>query len=304
RPVGRAHVRSSSSRSRCIAAARSSSSISIRVTLFDRGRSRSSCSSFFILPFVLCPSSLMASSLCPSSFVPSSFCAFVLFVAKFFLVPICGSLQTLQILNDRLQISVRQILLRHLVARLERLRVSDPLRHVIARVLECRRRDHVATADLRQVWTNVRTRGRAVNRMTHHTRRPKEDLLPAFLRITQGRYGLLCLVLSPCVELFLRLGDYPQRHLRVLKSAVFGALPAIDARLVGLQPHRADFSRNQIFFTGEVRHPETVNHIRATQREPHRHADWNVNLIRGGEDVAGIDVVVTNFPPPLMPGQF
>src|SRR5215212_60253 len=105
---------------------------------------------------------------------------------------------------------------------------------MIVRVHERRRRDHLATADMSQVWSNVGPRGRAVNGVTHHTRRCKKHLLPTLLHVTRRLHSLLCLVLSPCIELFLRLGHDPQCHLRVLESAVFGALPAIDARLVSL----------------------------------------------------------------------
>jgi len=42
--------------------------------------------------------------------------------------------------------------------------------------------------------------------------------------------------------------------------------------------------------------------VGAMQAEHHRDAHGNVNLVCGREDVAGIDVVVTHFPPPLMPG--
>src|SRR5256885_5105834 len=107
---------------------------------------------------------------------------------------------------------------------------------MIARVGERRRRDHVATRNVRQVWTNVRARRRAVNRMAHDARRVKKHLLSVLLRIGCRRNGSLRLILSPRVELFLWLGDNPKRHLRVLQTTVLRALPAINAGLISLQP--------------------------------------------------------------------
>ena len=42
---------------------------------------------------------------------------------------------------------------------------------------------------------------------------------------------------QPRVERRPRLGDHEERHVRVLQPAELGALPAVDARLVGVQRH-------------------------------------------------------------------
>src|ERR1043165_8993045 len=99
---------------------------------------------------------------------------------------------------------------------------------MFACVDECRSRDHVATRDVRQVWTNVRTPRCAVYRVTHHPRRGQKHLLSTLLRIGRRRIRALNLTLAPRVELFLRLCDNPERHARMLQAAVLRTLPAID----------------------------------------------------------------------------
>src|ERR1041384_8790421 len=103
---------------------------------------------------------------------------------------------------------------------------------MFARVDERRGGEHVATADVRQVWTNVRTCRRTVDRMTHHTRRRQENLLSTFLQIGHRGNRCLDLIPTPGVELFRRIGDDPERHARMLQSAVLRTLTAIDAGLV------------------------------------------------------------------------
>src|SRR4051812_23034624 len=63
-------------------------------------------------------------------------------------------------------------------------------------------------------------------------------------------------------------------------------------------------SRDEILLAGNVRHPKAVNDIGAPQLETNRPAERNVNLVGVVGHLAGVDVLIANFPPPLMTGYF
>src|SRR2546423_1029606 len=90
----------------------------------------------------------------------------------------------------------------------------------------------------------------------------------------------------------------------MLQSAVLRALPAIDPRLIGLQPDRRDFSRNQIFLAAEIRNPEAVDDVTRAELKRDRYPDRNVNLVCGRENIGSRWILITNFPPPLMSRDF
>src|ERR1051325_1876916 len=97
-------------------------------------------------------------------------------------------------------------------------------------------RNGVATRQMSKVWSYVRTGCGAVYCMTHHASRREKYLLAFLLSRTGRRDGGLNLVSSPGVKLLARFCKNPEGHVSMLVPTKFRALPAIDARLVGLQP--------------------------------------------------------------------
>ena len=47
-----------------------------------------------------------------------------------------------------------------------------------------------------------------------------------------------------------------------------------------------------------------MNDVPGFETKRHRHSDGNVNFVGGGEDAARVNVVIPNFPPPLMSREF
>src|SRR5690242_6353291 len=110
-------------------------------------------------------------------------------------------------------------------------------------------------------------------------------------------------MIQPCVERCGRLRDHDHAHLRVLMTAILGALTVVDARLIRLEPGDVGLTRNSVGLPGELRHPERMNHILPGEAEPDRLADRNMQLVCGREAALRRLCVVARFPPPLMTGD-
>src|SRR6266850_1736820 len=87
---------------------------------------------------------------------------------------------------------------------------------------------------------------------------------------TQARRFSRVLVVTPAPSVCRRMGNYAQQHARVLQATIFGAVAHVGARLNRLDPHSILAIGNQIGFAGELRHPETVRHIRRLEPEESR----------------------------------
>ena len=110
----------------------------------------------------------------------------------------------------------------------------------------------------------------------------------------------LQLVRAPGREVAGRVGDDHERHVRVLRAAELGALAAVDARAVGLQPGDVGLAGDDVGLAGQLRDPEGVDHVRAGQLDAHRPADRDVDLVGGGEGRRLVGVAVADAPPPLV----
>src|SRR5215475_9871197 len=106
----------------------------------------------------------------------------------------------------------------------------------------------------------------------------------------------------PTGELFRGIRDNTNEHLRVLRPAIFGAVAAVYASLLWLDPHPVDAVRDQIGLPREFRGPETMYDVRRFEGQESelalaRFADRRVQLIRRND----AQVRIVNLPPPLMP---
>ena len=60
---------------------------------------------------------------------------------------------------------------------------------------------------------------------------------------------------------------------------------------------------NQVLLAHQARHPEAMDHVGGGELDLDRLANWNVDLIRGGDDLVGRVAFVANVPPPLLAGN-
>src|SRR4051812_24151419 len=91
----------------------------------------------------------------------------------------------------------------------------------------------------------------------------------------------LQLMLPPFEEVGIGFDDDDERHVRVLRSAIFGALPAEDA---GLRRNDRDVvvaARDEVLLAAEARHPEAVDHVARIEEDACGNTDRKVKLVRG-----------------------
>src|SRR5689334_5381921 len=162
--------------------------------------------------------------------------------------------------------------------------------------------DRAAAREMRQVRPDAAARARAADGVAEGALAREEDRAAArgfFARRLARRTALR---VEPPLEIGIRLGDDVERHVRVLASAEFRALPAVDTRPVRLQPDGARDAGDEIALALQVRRPEAVDDVVRRELEQDGAADRNVNLVRGLQPAARRRVLVLDFPPPLMAG--
>src|SRR5690242_18969263 len=140
-------------------------------------------------------------------------------------------LQALQVCDDDVQVARRERLRRHLVAGLDRLRVSDPARQVTGVVRDRRGAEGLTLPDVGEVWTDLALRLRVLDRVTPRARGVHEDALPARLLLGEVPWRQDALARGPAPEVARRLRDHEELHVRVLRAAVLRAQAAVRARL-------------------------------------------------------------------------
>jgi hypothetical protein len=88
--------------------------------------------------------------------------------------------------------------------------------------------------------------------------------------------------------------------LRMLHAAVLGALPAVDAGPVGLEPGDVRRPRYEVELALEGRHPQAVDDVTRPKAKPDSTTDRDMQLVgRAQHRVAS----VVEFPPPLVRGH-
>ena len=107
----------------------------------------------------------------------------------------------------------------------------------------------------------------------------------------------LQLMLPPSDEIGIAVDVDDERHLGVLNSAIFGALAAVDADLLGHEDDIVLPAGDEVLLAGEARHPEAVDHVVRVEPDPDRHAYRQVQFVGGGD----AEIRVAELPPPLMP---
>src|SRR5215471_6986890 len=116
---------------------------------------------------------------------------------------------------------------------------------------------------MRQVRRVAASCGSAAHPMTVDARLAQEGGPPgAYLGSLDGR---LPLVGQPGLEVARGIDDDPDEHVGVLGAAILGALPEVQAGLVGLEPHAIGATRDQVGLAAQPRYPEAVAHIRGLQ---------------------------------------
>ena len=85
---------------------------------------------------------------------------------------------------------------------------------------------------------------------------------------------------EPRIELRPRHGNDVERHKRVLETAIFGTLAAIDAGSVDLDHHAVDPAGDHVGLASKARDPEAVNHVVRAQEEFNGLADRQPQLVR------------------------
>ena len=107
--------------------------------------------------------------------------------------------------------------------------------------------------------------------------------------------------LDPAIEILARVHVDAQQHLRVLGPAVLRALPEVQPRLLGVDPHLVHAVRDEVRLARQTRDPEAVRDVGGEQPEECRRragrvADRHVQLVRRDDPQRGIP----ELPPPLM----
>src|SRR4051794_12332237 len=102
--------------------------------------------------------------------------------------------------------------------------------------------------------------------------RKKHLLTGRDLRIRGPRCTLL-LRTQPPVKGSLFFGDNKERHVSMLQTTEFGALPAIHADTLGPDGNLVAAARNQILLTGKARHPERMDDVGALKQKSHIDSD-------------------------------
>ena len=96
---------------------------------------------------------------------------------------------------------------------------------------------------------------------------------PHLARVLGGRGRFLLLVGDPRRVVVLRLHLDDDRHEAVFLAAQFGALAAVGADLLRLEPRVADEARNRVLLHAERRHRPRVQHVAGRDDHAHLGAD-------------------------------
>src|SRR3954447_14383877 len=136
------------------------------------------------------------------------------------------SRQGFQVGEELMKLRLRELGGRHLVARLDPLRVEDPPRETPRRVRDRSGGEGVPRRHVREVGADRRARVGAADRVAVDARRSEEDLLAEVREAVALRLrGDGLLRRDPLLEQGSRLSDDLERHVRVLQPAVLRALP-------------------------------------------------------------------------------
>src|SRR6267142_3339932 len=109
---------------------------------------------------------------------------------------------------------------------------------------------------MRQIRTESAGCRRAANGVAIYARGCFEDTSACDLLRILIRSPLL--VSDPALKIFGSVYRDAEKHLRVLRAAVLGALAEIDPPLVRVYPHFVYAVRNQVCLSGKLRNPEAV----------------------------------------------
>src|SRR5690606_8721709 len=96
----------------------------------------------------------------------------------------------------------------------------------------------------------------------------QERLAPRAGRGVLRRRRLL--VRQPTLESARWIDVDAEEHVGVLGAAVLGALPEVEARVLGLEPEAVRASRDQVGLPGESGDPETVTDVRRLEGQVDR----------------------------------
>src|SRR4051812_1664421 len=127
-----------------------------------------------------------------------------------------ASLQTLQVIDQRLHFSRLDLYRRHMRPRLDVLRICNPARKIPLRVRKCAGSYRFAASEVGQVRTNLRTRVRSANRMAENAGTLREYRLTTLSILIRWLNSGLKLPVHPGGELIGRLRDHPEGHVSVL----------------------------------------------------------------------------------------
>ncbi|OIQ70935.1 hypothetical protein GALL_474520 [mine drainage metagenome] len=131
----------------------------------------------------------------------------------------------------------------------------------------------------------------------------EEYVLPLSQRPGLRNFGCRYLLLAPSGKFNRRLCDHMKCHMRVLCTAIFGALTSVIADFVRLQPGIVIETGDDIHLARQLRYPERVDDIGGCQVDTHGLADRNMDFVSGGKDTRWLVTVVSDFPPPLVCGH-
>src|SRR3954463_16526778 len=140
----------------------------------------------------------------------------------------------------------------------------------------------------------------APNGVTHDAARgEKYFLAPASQLGGWGESGV-SLRGKPAGKAVGTLGNNQEAHLGMLLAAVLGALAAVDAGGVGLQPKAVVLAWYQVSLLAYGGRPKAVNHVSGEKLQRNRPSHRDVELIGRGEPVLGYRITVLQLPPPLV----
>src|SRR5581483_4904288 len=94
--------------------------------------------------------------------------------------------------------------------------------------------------------------------VAHRAGAAQKHLLATLLQRAARRIGRLPLARNPIRILLWRARDHEQGHLRMLISAEFGALAAVDAGRIGTKGRGDGMSRNEVLLAVQIGYPEAV----------------------------------------------
>src|SRR5262245_43253776 len=188
-------------------------------------------------------------------------------------------LHSLQITDQRVDLFVRQLYFAwadrrgHDVTRLDRTRVVQPELQILGRIAQRATGDDLAAAYIGQVWAGHAQRLlEAADLVAADAAFLDENLLDILGRCR--RCGLL--LGQPALKRVLRHSDNSKTHHGVLLAAELGAQPTVDTGLLSHKRQIVLVARDGIGLTGQLRHPEAMDHILPSHLERDIPADRDV----------------------------